>query len=80
MTDEIPLFADKAKFADYIEKTVLERKINHVDAILEYCSTHYIDPEDIVKLLNKPLLNKVKADFIESNHIKVQPLTKFFES
>lgn len=64
----LKLFKDKSDFSLYIEEQVLKTKLTHMEAILEYCEKCYIDPEEIVKLFTKSLLEKVKVNFIDLNY------------
>ena len=63
-------FISKDKFAADIEALVLRTKMNYIDAIVEYCSQNEIEVENVSKLLNKPLKEKVKADATELNYLK----------
>ena len=47
------------KFAFIIENMVKEKKISYIDAILEYCKTHEIDPSNTKSMINKTLKEKV---------------------
>ena len=43
------------KFALIIENMVKEKKIGYMDAILEYCKKHEIDPSNTKSMINKTL-------------------------
>lgn len=63
------IFKNHNEFALYIESVVIERKINHMDAVLLYCEQNFIDPEDISKLINKNLKQKIELNMIEHNYL-----------
>jgi len=39
-----------------------------MDAVLEYCKENFIEPEDIKKLINKSLKDKIKVNATELNY------------
>ena len=63
------IFKNNNEFALYIENVVIERKISHMDAVLLYCEQNFIDPEDISKLINKNLKQKIELNMIEANYL-----------
>tara|TARA_B100000212_G_scaffold260559_1_gene200457 strand:- start:905 stop:1126 length:222 start_codon:yes stop_codon:yes gene_type:complete len=58
------------KFALIIENMVKERKISYMDAILEYCKTHEIDPSNTKSMINKTLKEKVAYEAQNLNMLK----------
>jgi hypothetical protein len=66
------MFENSKQFALYIEKVVQERRITHMDAVLEYCKENYLDPQDIAKLINKSLRDKIKVNATELNYFPKQ--------
>jgi hypothetical protein len=63
------IFKNNNEFALYIENLVIERKMTHMDAVLLYCQQNFIDPEDISKLINKNLKQKIEMNMIEQNYL-----------
>lgn len=63
------MFKTTNEFALYIESVVVDRRISHMDAVLLYCEKNFIDPEDISKLINKNLKQKIELNMIESNYL-----------
>jgi hypothetical protein len=63
------IFKNNNEFALYIENLVIERKMTHMDAVLLYCEQNFIDPEDISKLINKNLKQKIEMNMIEQNYL-----------
>ena len=58
------------KFALIIENMVKERKISYMDAILEYCKTHEIDPSNTKSMINKTLKEKIAYEAQNLNMLK----------
>lgn len=65
-----PQFTDQRTFSMHIENVVLDNKITHVEAILDYCKQNYLEPEDIAKLLSESIKQKIKNNFIEMKYLK----------
>ena len=64
-------FFCSARFAEEIEKLVLENKdMNYIDAIVYFCDKHSLDLESVPKLIPKPLKEKIKYDAQELNFMK----------
>jgi hypothetical protein len=62
------MFDTPKQFSLHIEKMVKERKISHMDAVLEYCKENYLEPEDVKKLINKSLKDKIKVNATDLNY------------
>ena len=58
------------KFAFIIENMVKEKKISYIDAILEYCKTHEIDPSNTKSMINKTLKEKIAYEAQNLNMLK----------
>ena len=58
------------KFDFIIENMVKEKKISYIDAILEYCKTHEIDPSNTKSMINKTLKEKVAYEAQNLNMLK----------
>ena len=58
------------KFALIIENMVKEKKMSYIDAILEYCKTHEIDPSNTKSMINKTLKEKVAFEAQNLNMLK----------
>ena len=59
-----------SKFAEEIEKIVLDQKIGYIDAIIMYCEKNNVDVESVPKLISKPLKEKIKYEAMELNFLK----------
>jgi len=72
------MFDNAREFSLYIEKLVKEKRISHMDAVLVYCKENFIEPEDIKKLINKSLRDKIKVNATELNYFP-KPATLDFD-
>ena len=64
-------FYSSKKFAEEIEKIVLENKgMKYMDAIIFFCEKNNVDVESVPKLVSKPLKEKLRAEAMELNLLK----------
>ena len=66
------MFKNSNEFSLHIESLVKEKRLSYMDAILAYCKENYLDPEDVAKLINKSLKDKLEMDFREANYLPKQ--------
>jgi hypothetical protein len=66
------MFENAKQFSLYIENVVQEKRMTHMDAVLEYCKENFVEPEDISKLINKSLRDKIKVNATELNYFPKQ--------
>jgi cell division ATPase FtsA len=66
------MFKSANEFSLHIEQMVRNSKMTYMDAVLEYCKENYLEPEDISKLINKNLKDKIEMDFRELNYLPKQ--------
>lgn len=66
------MFKTANDFSLHIEQIVQDRKINYMDAVLEYCKENYLEPQDVAKLINKSLKDKIEMNFRELNYLPKQ--------
>ena len=58
------------KFALQIEKIVSQgNEVSYMDAILDYCEKHSMEPDAVAPLISKPLKEKIEADARELNFL-----------
>ena len=69
---EKPMFKTANEFSLHIEQVVAEKKMSHMDAVLEYCKENYLEPSDVASLINKSLKDKIEMDFRELNYLPKQ--------
>lgn len=67
-TTLLNMFDTSKEFSLYIDSVVKEKRISHMDAVLYYCKENFIDPQDIKKLINKSLKDKIKVNATELNY------------
>lgn len=65
----LKMFKTSNEFSLYIEQVVNQKRVTHMDAILEYCKENYLEPEDIAKLVNKSLKEKIALNMQELNYL-----------
>ena len=56
-------------FSIFIEKQVQEKKITHMEAILDYCTRNQLEPDSITGLIQKPLKDKIEANARDLNFL-----------
>lgn len=66
------MFTTANEFSLYIERIVREKRMSHMDAVLEYCKENYLEPEDVASMINKSLKDKIEMDFREMNYLPKQ--------
>lgn len=66
------MFKSANEFSLYIEQVVREKRLSYMDAILAYCKENFLEPEDVAKLINKSLKDKLEMDFREANYLPKQ--------
>jgi len=57
------------QFALAIEKIASQKKITHMEAVLEYCKEKEIEPDQITHLINRTLKDKIKMNAQELNFL-----------
>lgn len=66
------MFKNSNEFSIHIEQTAKEKRMTHMDAVLEYCKENSLEPEDVAKLISKSLKDKIEMDFRELNFLPKQ--------
>lgn len=66
------MFKTSNEFSLHIEKMARERRMTHMDAVLEYCKDNFLEPYDVASLINKPLKDKIEMDFRDANMLPKQ--------
>ena len=65
-----------------IERLAKSAKISHIEATLHYFKKFELDPDDAKELLHPNILEAIKTEFVQLNHIpgmkKEVSLEKFF--
>ena len=55
-------------FSLEVEKLALEKKITHMEAVLEYCKNQGIEPDSVGRLISKSLKDKIEANARDLNY------------
>lgn len=63
------MFKNSNEFSLHIEQIVRDKNISYLDAVLQYCKENFIEPEDIAKLVNKSLKDKLEVNFQDDNYL-----------
>jgi hypothetical protein len=66
------MFKTSNQFSLHIEKQARDKRISHMEAVLEYCKENFLEPEDIASMINKSLKDKIEMDFREANMLPKQ--------
>jgi hypothetical protein len=66
------MFKTANEFSLNIERIAREKRITHMDSVLEYCKENFLEPEDIASLINKSLKDKIEMDFRDANMLPKQ--------
>lgn len=64
-----PIFKTSNEFSLHIESIVRDKRITHMDAVLEYCKENFLEPEDIARLINKSLKEKIAVNMQDLNYL-----------
>jgi hypothetical protein len=71
-------FLCQDKFSNDIERLVKENAdMNYIEAICVYCEENNIEIESIIKLISKPLKEKLKWNATNLNYLKRTSKAKF---
>ena len=63
------MFKTANEFSLYIEQLVREKRLSYMDAVLDYCKENFLEPDDVAKLINKSLKEKIALDMQELNYL-----------
>lgn len=63
-------FLTADKFSIDIERYVRDNNCNYIEGIVQYCEENELEVESIVKLISKPLKEKLKHNAAELNFLK----------
>ena len=56
------------KFSLAVEQVVQECGCSHMEAVLEYCKEHQLEPESVARLVSKGLKDKIEANARDLNY------------
>ena len=55
-------FLTKSKFSKLVERTVIEKRLSYMDAIVWLCEEHNVEIEDCRKFINPIIQGKLEAE------------------
>lgn len=61
------MFKNSTAFSIHIEEIASNKRITHMEAVLDYCTQNFVEPDEIKSLINKTLKDKIENDMIEAN-------------
>jgi hypothetical protein len=64
------MFLDETAFQLQVEAIVKEKRLDYLDAVLEFCKQNDLDAEDIKKLVTVNLKDKIRIAAIEQGYMK----------
>jgi hypothetical protein len=59
-------------FSMEIERLAIDKKISHMDAVLDYCRRQDIEPDTVSRLISKSLKEKIEANARDLNFLPRQ--------
>lgn len=71
-SSEVRMFKNSNEFSLHIENIASSKKINYMEAVLEYCRENQVEPEDVAKLINRSLKDKIEMNFRDLNYLPKQ--------
>ena len=60
------------KFSLEIENIAKEKRISHMDAVIDYCQKNDIEPDTVGRLITKGLKEKIEANARDLNYLEKQ--------
>lgn len=69
---DLPVYKTANEFSLHIEKIAAEKKMTHMEAVLEFCEHHMLEPSDISSKISKSLKAKIEQDFRDLNYLPKQ--------
>jgi len=70
---ESVIFKTPTEFSMYIETYAINNEVSYLEAIMEYCEDHMLEPTDIATKITKSLKNKLEQDYVDLNYLPRQP-------
>ena len=60
------------KFSLEIENIAKEKRISHMDAVIDYCQKNNVEPDTVGRLITKGLKENIEANARELNYLEKQ--------
>lgn len=62
-------FMNRSKFTEVIESYVIGSNLSYIDAVIEACDSHDIDPQDVKKFIAPNIKKKIEAEAMNLNFL-----------
>lgn len=72
------LFKSANEFSQFITTLAMENKETNTQTILKYCEDRDLDPENIVKLISKPLKDLLSVEMQEAGLLSPDSTAKLY--
>lgn len=69
---EAPVFKTATEFSMHIERVATEKRITHLEAIINFCEQHMLEPDEVSSKVTKSLKEKLENDFRKLNYLPKQ--------
>lgn len=70
MVEQETLFTSATEFSIGIEKLAIENKSTLIEAMLQFCAEHQVEPEEVAHLVSKPLKDKLQREYVQEGYLK----------
>ena len=69
---DIPVFKSANEFSLHIENLAMSKGMTHLDAVIEFCKDHSLEPTDVASKINKGLKEKIGQNYRDLNYLPKQ--------
>jgi len=69
MTNTTGMFKSANEFSLHVEQIVKDKRLSYMDAVLDYCKENFLEPQDVAKLINKSLKEKIAINMQDLNYL-----------
>ena len=66
---ESVMFKTPTEFSMFIEEYAVNNQITYLEAILDYCEQHMLEPSDVAGKVTKSLKGKLEQNYIDLNYL-----------
>lgn len=65
-------FMNRGRFTQVVEDYVVSLNLSYMDAVIEACDSHNIDPQDVKKFIGPNVKKKIEAEAMNLNFLPRQ--------
>jgi len=62
------MFDGSINFSTEVEKRVKGKNPSYIDAVMDVCEAHEVEPQAVAKYLSKQIVEKIKIEAVQRNH------------